>query len=208
MALFEINRIPIFTQEVFHFKLPNFEEWKKHINQIVLVEENKNMHAHETAPKEACNVMAKRTAWNSHQRYQILNDLCKEIGLHLKKFIEKEGYDIPELEIKDCWINWYGKNQYAQPHKHGGVLSVVFFVDVERSNGKFFAYSDNNAVLIKKNETHTNFSDTVQIDAKDGTVLFFDGSISHSVSPNTTDNKRVTVAINFSVFYKQERNEY
>lgn len=204
----EINRLPIFTQEVFHFTLPNFEEWKKHINQIILVEENKNIHGHDTSPEEECNVMAKRTAWNSHQRYEILNDLCKEISLHLKNFIKKEGYDIPELKVNSCWINWYTKNQYAQPHTHGHHLSVVFFVDVEKSNGKFFFYSNNRAVLTKKKERHTNFSSIVQVDTKDGIVLFFDGSIYHSVSPNTTNNKRVTVAINFSIEYNKTREAY
>ena len=208
MAHFNINRIPIFTQEVFHFTLPNFEEWKKLINQIILVEENKNIHEHDTSPEEACNVMAKRTAWNSHQRYPALNMLCNEIRVYLNKFIEKENYDIPDLDVTDCWINWYKKNQYAQPHKHGGVLSVVLFVDVEKSNSKFFFHSDNNAVFVKKDNVHTNFSNVKELTAKDGTVIFFDGSVFHSVSSNTTDNTRVTVAINFSVNYKSSRNEY
>jgi len=208
MAPFNINRIPIFTQEVFHFTMPNFEEWKKQIKQIILVEENKNIHKHDTSPEEACNVMAKRTAWNSHQRYQILDDLCKEIALHLENFIEEEGYDIPKLVVNSCWINWYKKNQYAQPHKHGYQLSVVFFVDVEKSNGKFFFNSNDYTVLTKKDEAHTNFNNTVQVDAKDGTVLFFDGSITHSVSSNTTDNDRITVAINFQVSYAKERESY
>jgi|TARA_R100000482_G_C5128749_1_gene150473 uncharacterized protein (TIGR02466 family) len=203
-----INKIPIFTQEVFHFTLPNFEEWKKLINQIILVEENKNIHEHDTSPEEACNVMAKRTAWNSHQRYPALNMLCNEIRVYLNKFIEKENYDIPDLDVTDCWINWYKKNQYAQPHKHGGVLSVVLFVDVEKSNSKFFFHSDNNAVFVKKDNVHTNFSNVKELTAKDGTVIFFDGSVFHSVSSNTTDNTRVTVAINFSVNYKSSRNEY
>tara|TARA_R100000544_G_C2205057_1_gene48817 strand:+ start:159 stop:782 length:624 start_codon:yes stop_codon:yes gene_type:complete len=206
--MIDINRTPIFTQEVFHFTLPNFEEWKKHINQIVLVEENKNIHKHDTSPEKACSVMAKRTAWNSHLRYQSLDNLCKEIASHLEKFIEKEGYDIPKLVVTDCWINWYKKNQYAQPHRHGHCLSVVFFVDVEKSNGKFFFNSDNYAVLTKKSETHTNYNNTVQVDVKDGTILFFDGSISHSVSSNTSDNNRITVAINFDVNYLENRDEY
>ena len=203
-----INKIPIFTQEVFHFMLPNFEEWKKLINQIILVEENKNIHEHDTSPEEACNVMAKRTAWNSHQRYPALNMLCNEIRVYLNKFIEKENYDIPDLDVTDCWINWYKKNQYAQPHKHGGVLSVVLFVDVEKSNSKFFFHSDNNAVFVKKDNVHTNSSNVKELTAKDGTVIFFDGSVFHSVSSNTTDNTRVTVAINFGVNYKSSRNEY
>ena len=83
----EINRLPIFTQEVFYFTLPNFEEWKKQIKEIILVEENKNIHSHDTSPEEACNVMAKRTAWNSHQRYSALHMLCNEVKIYLKKFI-------------------------------------------------------------------------------------------------------------------------
>ena len=208
MAHFNINRIPIFTQEVFHFTLPNFEEWKKHINQIIMVEDNKNIHAHDTEPEYACNVIAKRTAWNSHHRYQILDELSKEISSYLEKFIEKEGYDIPKLVVTDCWINWYKKNQYAQPHTHGHHLSVVLFVDVEKTNGKFFFYTDNYTVLAKQTDAHTNFSNTVQVDAKDGTVLFFDGSVRHSVSANTTENRRVTVAINYRVTYNQKREEY
>ena len=203
-----INKIPIFTQEVFHFTLPNFEEWKKLINQIILVEENKNIHEHDTSPEEACNVMAKRTAWNSHQRYPALNMLCNEIRVYLNKFIEKENYDIPDLDVTDCWINWYKKNQYAQPHKHGGVLSVVLFVDVEKSNSKFFFHSDNNAVFVKENDVVTNFSNVKELSAKDGTVIFFDGSINHSVSPNTTDNTRITIAINYNINYKKNRDGY
>ncbi len=208
MELFKINRLPIFTQEVFYFTLPNFEEWKKNINQIILVEENKNVHKHNTLPENACNIMAKRTAWNSHQRYSALNMLCVEVAKHLKNFIEKENYDIPSFEVSSCWINWYKKNEYAQPHKHGSVLSVVLFVDVEKSNSKFFFHSDNNWVLVKKDDVNTNFSDVKELTVKDGTVIFFDGSVSHSVSPNATDDTRVTVAINYKVNYEENRNEY
>jgi uncharacterized protein (TIGR02466 family) len=207
MAPFNINRLPIFTQEVFYFTLPNFEEWKKQIKEIILVEENKDIHSHDTSPEEACNVMAKRTAWNSHQRYSALHMLCNEVKIYLKKFIEKENYDVPDLEVMDCWINWYKKNQYAQPHQHGGVLSVVLFVDVEKSNSKFFFHSNNNAVFIKKDDVSTNFSNVKELVAKDGTVIFFDGSVYHSVSSNTTDNTRITIAINFNVKYLQDRKD-
>jgi uncharacterized protein (TIGR02466 family) len=204
----EINRLPIFTQEVFHFTMPNFEKWKKHINQIVLVEENDQIHKHDTSPEEQCNVMARRTAWNSHQRYPILNDLCEEIRLYLKEFIKKEGYDIPDIEVKDCWVNWYKKNQYAQPHVHGHQLSAVLFVDVEKTNSKFFFHANNYAVFVKKNEMRSNFSNLVELNVKDGTVLFFDGSIPHSVSSNITNNNRITVALNFKLSYIEKRERY
>ena len=121
----QINKLPIFTQEIFYFELPNFNEWKEQINQIILVEDNKQIHNHNTAPEENCNVMAKRTAWNSHERYSSLNLICEEIEKNIKIFVDKEGYDIPNLKVIDCWLNWYKQNQYAQPHKHGNALSAV-----------------------------------------------------------------------------------
>ena len=204
----QINKLPIFTQEIFYFELPNFNEWKEQINQIILVEDNKQIHNHNTAPEENCNVMAKRTAWNSHERYSSLNLICEEIEKNIKIFVDKEGYDIPNLKVIDCWLNWYKQNQYAQPHKHGNALSAVLFVNVEKSNSKFFFHSDNNAVFIKKTDSHTNFSNIKEVNVKDGTVIFFDGSISHSVSQNTTDNTRITMAVNFSVNYSEKRKEF
>ena len=208
MAPFNINRLPVFTQEVFYFTLPNFEEWQKQIKQIVLVEENKDIHKHDTSPEKACNIMAKRTAWNSHQRYPVLKFLCDEIEKFLKIFIENENYDIPSMRVQNCWINWYGKDNYAQPHHHKGYLSVVVFVDVENTDAKFFFHGDNNFVLTKKEDTKTNFNNIKSIEVKNGTVLFFDGSLHHSVSQNTTDKKRITVAINYVPEYFEDRNEY
>jgi uncharacterized protein (TIGR02466 family) len=208
MAPFNINRLPVFTQEVFYFTLPNFEEWQKQIKQIILVEENKNIHKHDTSPKESCNVMAKRTAWNSHERYESLNLLCLEIDKYLSFFIKQEGYDMPKLKVHDCWINWYTKNNFSQPHRHGSHLSVVVFLDVEDTDAKFFFHSNENMVLIKKNETNTNFTNLKEVNVKNGTVIFFDGSLYHSVSPNTTDKKRITVAMNYDVIYQNLREDY
>ena len=83
-----IERLPIFTHEVFHFQLPDFDSWKKKIEQIILVEENKNIHGQSTVPDDQCNVVGKRTAWNSHLRYNSLNLLCEEIKNYLCKFVE------------------------------------------------------------------------------------------------------------------------
>jgi uncharacterized protein (TIGR02466 family) len=204
----QINRLPIFTQEIFYFQLPNFNEWKKQVNQIILVEDNQEVHKHNTTPKENCNVMAKRTAWNSHERYSSLNLICEEIEKNIKIFIDKEDYDIPDLNVRNCWLNWYKQNQYAQPHNHQNYLSAILFVDVEKSNSKFFFHSNDNAVFIKKTDSHTNFSNVKEVSAKDGTVIFFDGSIFHSVSSNTTDNTRITMAVNFGVDYSKKRKEY
>ena len=200
----QINRVPIFTSETFTYNLPNFDDWKKQIKQIVLVEDNK-IHQQNTSPLNKCNVVANRTAWNSHLRYNCLYLLCEEIKKYLNAFIYQEGYDIPSLEVENCWINWYNKDNYSQPHNHGSCLSVVIFVDVENTDAKFFFHADNNFVLVKKNDAESNFNNVKQVTAKDGAVIFFDGSLQHSVSANKSQNTRITVAINYDVDYKEER---
>ena len=86
MTNIEINRVPIFVNEIFYFQLPDFKVWQEKIKQIVLVEENKLLNS---SPTEECNIKAKRTAWNSHYRYPALNDLSKEIQKYLQILIKK-----------------------------------------------------------------------------------------------------------------------
>mgnify|MGYP003110400066 FL=1 len=206
--MIEILKTPIFTHEVFSFSLPNFETYKKQIEQIVLVEENKSIHKIDTSPENECNVKAKRTAWNSHQKYFALQRICDDVSNYVEQFVASEDYDAPKFETQECWINWYGKGQNALPHHHGSNLSAVLFVDVENTDANFYFHADKNLVLHKKTDVHTNFNDIVEVKAKNGTVLFFDGSISHSVSPNLTEKRRVTMAINFKPVYTYERSEY
>jgi len=204
----DIKKIPIFTEEVCFFNIPNFKDWENKIKQIILVEENKNLHGIDTSPSDECNVKAKRTAWNSHLRYQTLHDLSELIRTYIKKYIEKENYDIPNIRTDNCWINWYGKNQHALPHMHGPVISVVLFVDVEETDAKLMFHANRNLSLVKKEDSHSNFSNVKTITPKNGLCVFFDGKIMHSVSANTSDKDRITVAINYHPEYEQKRNEY
>ena len=63
-------------------------------------------------------------------------------------------------------------------------------------------------MLQKKNES-TTYSNIIQkINVKNGHVILFDGSLVHSVSPNLTDNTRITLATNFYFTYDKDRSEY
>ena len=203
--MIEISKFTIFKDDVFSFNLPNFNEWQKQIKDIVLVEDNEAIHNLSSKPEKRCNVIAQRTAWNSHQRYSALQLLCDQIKKYLQLFAKNENYDIPVLKTHECWINWYSKGDYSQPHTHGSNLSVVIFIDVKDTDAKFFFHSNRNMVLVKKHEKTINFSNLKEINVKDGTVLFFDGSLQHSVNPNNLDKKRITVAINYEVSYDENR---
>ena len=55
-------------------------------------------------------------------------------------------------------INWYKKDEYANPHDHGHVLSCVLFVDVEDTDAHFIFNSNRRTILQKKEDTSINYS--------------------------------------------------
>ena len=199
--MIDIQKTNIFTDDCYSFTLPNHEEWSKNIKTIVTIEENKDIHHHITTPEHECNVKANRTAWDSHFRYPIVNSLNEEIVNIIYQFIEEENFDAPKIKVEDCWINWYKKNDHAEPHDHGKHLSIVYFVDVEETDAQFMFFKRNKYSLVKKEKNKMIFNDRKLLTVKNGTVVMFSGDMLHSVTPNTTDATRITYAANFIVEY-------
>jgi uncharacterized protein (TIGR02466 family) len=207
--MIDIQTIEIFSDEVFHFKMSNHENWLEQIKQIVKVEDN-SIHNFNTEPNDECNVKAKRTAWDSHLRYPAVANLTKELQKIISHLIESQNYDAPKIKVLDAWINWYKKNNFAVPHAHlPGHLSIVYFLDVEKSNAQFMFHKQSSFNLIKKDDKNNSFTNFAKIiNVKNGDVLMFPTSTMHSVSANLTDNLRITYASNMSVSYETERNKY
>ncbi len=203
-----VEKIPLFTEEVYSFIMPDHDHWEKQIKNIVLVEKNKAIHDYSTIPKEDCNVKANRTTWDTHKQYGSISILSNKISHIIYDFIKKEDFDVPKLEIQDCWINWYNKDQYAIPHSHICHLSLVYFVDVENTEASFLFHQNTNFRLIKKKENSTKINSIKEVKVKNGTVMMFNGNVSHSVTPNQTDNERITLAMNFNVAYDSKRVSY
>ena len=197
----EISKHKLFTEEIYSFNMPNFDYWKKEINEIVKIENNA-VHNHSTDLKFLSNIQARRTAWDTHLRYPSMLNISKEFIKIIESFVKSENFDVPSINLTELWINWYVKNQMAVPHCHGTAFSLVFFVDVEKSNTSFLINKEyKKFFLMKKSNTNTFNNSIVDIKVKDGTCLMFDGGLNHSTTPNLTDHKRITLAANFEASY-------
>ena len=197
----EITKHNIFVDEAWSFIMPDHEKWSKEIKNIILVENNKEIHKHTTTPPRDCNVKAKRTAWDSHFRYPQIRSLTSELSNIIKEWIKQENFDAPTIEIKDCWINWYDKNNHTVPHFHGVHLSLVYFVDVEDSKADFLFIREDRYELIRKENNETFHNNMKSVKVKNGTVLVFNGNLVHGVSSNLSNNTRITFAVNYVVDY-------
>jgi uncharacterized protein (TIGR02466 family) len=198
----EITKHNIFVEEAWSFIMPDHEKWRKEIKNIILVENNKEIHKHTTIPGGDCNIKAKRTAWDSHYRYPSIRSLTSELSNIIKEWIKQENFDAPAIEIKDCWINWYGKNNHAVPHFHGVHLALVYFVDVEDSKADFLFIREDRYELIRKENNETFHNNMKYVKVKNGTVLMFNGALMHSVTPNLSNSTRITFAANYVVDYE------
>ena len=204
----EITKHNIFIDEAWSFTMPNHEKWRKEIKNIILVENNKEIHKHTTIPEEDCNVKARRTAWDSHFRYPQIRSLTDELSNIIGGWVKKENFDAPSILIQDCWINWYNKNDHAVPHDHPSHLSLVYFVDVEDSGADFLFHKADRFALIRKENNETFRNNIKSVKVKNGTVLMFNGSLGHSVTPNLSNNTRITFAVNYEVSYQEKRGDY
>ena len=204
----EIIKHNIFIDEAWSFTMPNHEKWRKEIKDIILVENNKEIHKHTTIPEKDCNVKAKRTAWDSHYRYPSIRSLTEELANIMEDWIKKENFDAPCLRVQDCWINWYNKNNHAVPHDHGVHLSLVYFIDVEDSGAEFLFHKVDRFALIRKENNETFHNNIKYVKVKNGTVLMFNGALMQSVTPNLSNNTRITFAVNYEVSYKEKREDY
>ena len=208
MIEIDITKTPLFTDEVSFFTMPNHDHWKEQIHNIIKVEDNKNIHKYTTIPNKEDNVKASRTAWDSHLRYSAIGTLTDKIVEIIHSSVRQDGYDAPVLRIEDAWINWYKKDQFALPHIHASHISVVYFVDTENSSSDFIFTQKDHYRLLKKEGDKTITNTHKQMNIKDGTVIFFNGNMWHSVSPNLSNKTRITFATNLIAEYHGERKEY
>jgi len=201
--MINIEKHTIFTEDIYSFVMPAHEDWSEKIKNIITVEDNKEIHQHTTIPKEACNVMGRRTAWDSHLRYPILQSLIKELEKIIQIFIEKENFDAPILKLQECWINWLKKNDHVLPHIHPRHLVLVYAVDVEETGADLLWIKSDSYQLANKGEKIRN--DIKSLKIKNGSVLMFNGNLLHAVTPNLSNKTRVTFIANFEVGYIKER---
>ena len=195
----------LFTDKLWFFEMPDHDTWKPQLETIEKIETNK-AHNFSTVPTVECNVKAIRTGWFSHRQYPVMNTISQIISqTFLTKIAEEEEYEIPkEFEVINSWLNIYKKGQFAAPHKHGRyIFSAVYFVRVPQDSGAKLCFHKREKSVF--NSKRPDQQDTLMVDAKEGTVMIFNGYLLHSVTPNASEKTRLTMAANYLIDYRDKK---
>lgn len=130
-----------------------------------------------------------------------LNEKLKNLVLkHISNYLENGKYGI---EMLHGWINENNKGDFNVMHSHPGTdISAVYYVTLPKNEKNFirfyrpgldlFLYNEFNHKL--KHSSNTTYFD---LEVKENNLIIFPGFLFHEVPINNTDEKRITVAMNF-----------
>ena len=142
--------------------------------------------------------------WQSKD-YKSFSDKFKLIGNKLNETIKTcaEQIGVPELNLKNYWININRYGDYNTVHNHrGAILSGVFYIDVpdeNMGNINFFRDDDINYYLPPL-EKYNNFTgEKATYTPKSGRVLIFPSWLRHSVDGSKSEKQRISMSFNYGV---------
>ena len=106
--------------------------------------------------------------------------------LNMVKKKLKDIFEKHKLNIIDCWIQLYLKNDYHSIHTHFATqkdYSFVWFIDGDKKSSPVI-FHEVGYPLINNNKQ-------IKFDFKPGTLLIFPGFIPHEVPPNKNNNRLI-----------------
>ena len=200
-----MTRHSLFSQKCWSFTLPRHEEYKRLINQILLLDKTDpnfrlNEKGRSLKSQTQTNVYAWRSDWHLHDFFPVFKELCREVTPFLHDIIKEEKIkDTSVIETVNCWINKYKKGDFAQPHLHDVDLwSVIYFMNSPQDSQAVFRV--HNPLGITYNSGLLENFRTLDINTEEGSVLIMSGAMRHEVTPNKSEEERITVAMNFRMF--------
>ena len=151
--------------------------------------------------------------WQSnfqHLQTPELQQFFQQVIVDLNYYYEQLGGDMQkyEVSITDCWFNINGKNTYNRPHAHTGYLSLVYYVEATEDSGHIMFHHPAEHLQIhwradwfKENRISANAGNWI-MPPKTNRCYIFPGWLVHSVNMNTTNNTRISIALNTSISLK------
>ena len=134
---------------------------------------------------------------------ELLNPFLVEI---LNQLIE-----VPySYSIEEIWKNTYYRNYHQEQHDHRGyeLSFVIFMQDYKENDAKFYFVNDRNRLTPSTwiDLAWSKMPDDLHIAPKRGEILLFPSHMLHGVSPHLSDEPRITISGNISLYDLRQEN--
>jgi len=129
-----------------------------------------------------------------------------------KELFEEIAHSLPIIEDKPIenvtifsWVNVNGYGDYNERHHHdplsGTFMSGVFYVKVPENSGQIRLYDPRPSILLKtKDMIYYNDGNIYHYyEPEENFMMMFPSWLEHSVEPNKSKEKRISIAFNIMV---------
>jgi uncharacterized protein (TIGR02466 family) len=197
----------IFPITLYEAEFPNFDKIQQSVIDLVLTQlpkETYNGHDHPIM-NGAITMLFDRLASNDlgvKIENPIIKDLHDFIHEHGKKYWEVLNFS-KKLNpyVLQLWANAVPKGGFVASHNHNPTpISGVFYINATPDMGNLYLENPLDLVLgksIYNTETRTPKRFNYEIESYSGKLVLFPGWMKHFTKANTTDNLRMSMAVNF-----------
>jgi uncharacterized protein (TIGR02466 family) len=134
------------------------------------------------------------------QTYPETSDLVEFVELHARSYWKELRYsDSLEPKVIQIWANATPKNGWIRSHQHGAVaITAVLYVNAGPGMGNLVLENPLDSLLTSQPMDYKAQEMLHQeIEVSSGDLIMFPGWLRHHVKPNTTNEERLILGINF-----------
>jgi uncharacterized protein (TIGR02466 family) len=195
------NVLKLFPQPLIHYKFEDYKEHNEELEKYI-----KNLYAKDTEGLQRSNI----DGWHSPDfslkekdtaAYKFFTSLRKYL-IDVFKVLGWQ-YDPNKIIMTNMWAIINKKNNFNLPHIHPNCyLSAAYYVKTHDGCGKIKFTNPNLASRQRSPliENKTDFNQNgIEIDPKEGDLLFFPAYLTHEVLRNNSDEERIVISFNIDI---------
>ena len=195
------NVLKLFPQPLIHYKFEDYKEQNIELEKYI-----KNLYEKDSRGLQRSNI----DGWHSPDFSLKEKDTAAyKFFISLRKYIIDVfkilgwRYDPDKIILTNMWGIINKKNNFNLPHIHPNCyLSAAYYVKTHEGCGKI-KFTNPNLVSRQRNpliENKTEFNQNgIEIDPKEGDLLFFPAYLTHEVLKNNSDDERIVISFNIDV---------
>jgi len=195
------NVLKLFPQPLIHYKFEDYKEQNIELEKYI-----KNLYEKDSNGLQRSNI----DGWHSQDfslkekdtaAYKFFTSLKKYL-IDVFKILGWQ-YDPNKIIMTNMWAIINKKNNFNLPHIHPNCyLSAAYYVKTHDGCGKIKFTNPNLASRQRSPliENKTDFNQNgIEIDPKEGDLLFFPAYLTHEVLRNNSDKERIVISFNIDI---------
>ena len=195
------NVLKLFPQPLIHYKFEDYKEQNIELEKYI-----KNLYEKDSNGLQRSNI----DGWHSQDfslkekdtaAYKFFTSLKKYL-IDVFKILGWK-YDPNKIIMTNMWAIINKKNNFNLPHIHPNCyLSAAYYVKTHDGCGKIKFTNPNLASRQRSPliENKTDFNQNgIEIDPKEGDLLFFPAYLTHEVLRNNSDKERIVISFNIDI---------